>query len=718
MGKEQVIRFGTFGPRGSGKTVSLAAMRILDGNEELELEITDKATIEYLRPLVELLERGEFPPATVAQAPDQLRWLAHVGVRRFVLECIDFAGELTDPVWNAGPEVFKQRVRDWFGRCDAVLLYVDSADSNSRYQDAIDWLLEELDSQSTAHGSRRRVVAVVMTKGDKITSSPADLRDPARVDQVLANHRVYQRVKRQLERKVDTTLYRLFLCSSVGWNFDSVPDKRNRRVEPANLVEALHWAVLEASKVVAATHEQVMLVAERRLRDIMSARRLGLPNYKRLIAELDLLDTTYQLHEGPLAAQVAKARAELVESQRRQRVAVRVMAVASLLTVLAAAWWVVRRGQTGVYEEFARIVREIPGDDNVEKRLDYFNSRIAGRRLDWLWGLRGHRRIANAQAEEDRRVLARVRAEDALALLLKEDEPLAAAQQHPRRHQRAVDYLTEHGEALPGARLPEVRRVLEETRPAWERDRKAWKEAIDALIQSPRDYGVKASRLTAYADRPDALSAKEAKEAVKLLTTQETADQQDYEAIRESLAKADSSDGVARLDDMVQAYLGKTRHAGTMSSAVQVAREGLNKLKQPRTVHVRVKSITITPNFLERTWTGYPKPSVTIVVGRSVHKTGVVTTQPGSDGAFRGTIDQTIGPFPAEWGKKQEMKVTVEIHRTFFSNETESKTIKDERSLLFHYNSPVTVYRTGGIATIELECGAVKLPALPAYGGP
>src|SRR6266851_944234 len=95
-----VLRIGTFGPRGVGKTVSLSAAALCRGGAGLDLAMLDKATIAYFRPLVEGLQRGEFPPATVPEMPKLVRWQAEFGGREFDLQAADFAGELTDPIWD------------------------------------------------------------------------------------------------------------------------------------------------------------------------------------------------------------------------------------------------------------------------------------------------------------------------------------------------------------------------------------------------------------------------------------------------------------------------------------------------------------------------------------------------------------------------------------------------------------------------------------------
>jgi hypothetical protein len=387
MSHTTVLRFGTFGPRGAGKTVSLAALYHRRAGDGIELEVLHQPTIEYLRPLSDGLGQGRFPPPTVPQTPDQLEWLASIGDEQYTLQCIDFAGELTDPIWKSGPAEFSSRVRQWFGQCNAILIFVDSTSSDPLYQDAIDRLLSELERQETWHGSRVRAVAVVLTKADRLPGSASHhLQDPTRVEQLLAHHDIYRRLKKQLTRKQNTVLYEVFLSSAVGWEFENLEDKRQVRVKPCNLFEALRWALVEARRIVARTHEEKLTEAEQQFEDWCARQRVGLPHYGRMVQELDALADRYNMLQGPLAVRVGAKRQELVRKMRNQRIALRVFAGAVLLTALTVAWFLARRGPQAVYDAYATLVKERPGDDQVRERLAYHDQRIKVRRFDWIRG--------------------------------------------------------------------------------------------------------------------------------------------------------------------------------------------------------------------------------------------------------------------------------------------------------------------------------------------
>ena len=160
------LYFGTFGSRGTGKTVWLSSMNLTEvanipGSEKnLQLNFTDQATVEYLQPLAEFLERGDYPPANPVKMPNQLvcqAVLKENGTKSSrLIRCIDFAGELINTITDAGVQNFKHEVFEWFKSCNGILLFVDCTnDKDVGYRNSVSTLLSELAQTINRHGCDR-----------------------------------------------------------------------------------------------------------------------------------------------------------------------------------------------------------------------------------------------------------------------------------------------------------------------------------------------------------------------------------------------------------------------------------------------------------------------------------------------------------------------------------------------------------------------------------
>src|SRR4051812_39126452 len=100
------LRIGLFGLRGAGKSVALSVAYLAENGDGLEMTVRDEATIRYLRPLAEALQRGEVLSPTETAEPRVLKWEVRLGDAEYELETIDFAGELLDVIGQeGGPEV-------------------------------------------------------------------------------------------------------------------------------------------------------------------------------------------------------------------------------------------------------------------------------------------------------------------------------------------------------------------------------------------------------------------------------------------------------------------------------------------------------------------------------------------------------------------------------------------------------------------------------------
>jgi hypothetical protein len=405
------LRIGLFGLRGAGKTVALSVAYLAENSEGLEVTVRDEDTIRYLRPLAEALQRGEVPPPTMVADPTRLRWSAQLAEARYELETIDFAGELLDMIGQPGDPVAEQmmkqlrtQVRDWFISCDAVILFIDSADHGTpRYRDALIRLLDEMSDRPTIRGSHQRAVVVVFTKGDQVAQSSERLSSPPEIERVLKGHPLYQVIQRRLKQRAEQIQFGVFLSSALGWQFVSIRNPSQRQVMPCNLFAALRWGLERAAQIVHDLHAKLL----EELNEELGERRNGpyswvwaLAHSRSLDTMLEATDRNYQLTKGPYAATFAELRQTVRRARSFQLRGVVACSIGIFLVVLLSSWLLFRKDQATVYDTYDQLVTG-DSDKGVTQRLSYYRTKIEPREWDWFWLLRDRRKSADAQAMKD-----------------------------------------------------------------------------------------------------------------------------------------------------------------------------------------------------------------------------------------------------------------------------------------------------------------------------
>lgn len=713
--RPHVMQWGLFGPRQSGKTVALSVLKLIGQGAGLEIEVVDQKTLAYLRPFTERLARGDFPPATPPKIPDRLEWSIARDAGRVQVRLEDFAGELTDPIWQAGPEEFRQRVLMWTKRCDAVILFIDSIAPDPHYADMIDSLLHTLETVDTRHGSACRVLTALYTKADRFAHvSPEKLRDPLLVAELLGDHPVYQRLEQQLSRRKDWLVYQHFPCSSVGFEFESVPDKARRQIKPCGMFEAVRWTLEETEKVVAEAHAEIVNDTVRQLQKHEEEPRLGLANYGSLIQQLDEEVRKHRLDEGPEERRIATLRQDLLQKRASQRKKGLVCAGIATMLLAGFLWYQGHCNEVESYDAYEAAIVQLPKDEDAVARLALYEQRVAFRKWDYFWGTHDRRKTADQRAEADRRLVAQQEADQAFADLLVRDRKLALESQGPRRFEAIQAYLHKHREFTSDARLEQLTRIQEESRSAWEADSRAWQDASRVQIMCADDYRVCMKRLQNYAGIPSALHAIEATELVKKVAEQEEADKQLYEALRSLPGK--SRGELEELEATAQRYLRLNQTGVAMKSVVESYLAELDRLKGPRDIMLTLSEIEIPENFPDRTWTGNPKIQVTVTIGRKSFSTPVRETISSGSG-FSYTSRQSIGPFRVSYREEESMSVRITVHRTFFTNESAVAELDGNTNVVKHLNRRWNVQRNGTTATMTLSCSDVLPPALKVpYG--
>jgi hypothetical protein len=313
-------------------------------------------------------------------------------------------------------------------------------------------------------------------------------------------------------------------------------------------------------------------------------------------------------------------------------------------------------------------------------------------------------------------VLTRVEADEAFRELVGQDHTLAGAGQHPKRHQQMLEYLARHREATPAERLKQIDKLLEETRGPHEDDLAAWKQARGMALDKPEDYERKVEQIRAYIGRADALNKEEGGQLIETLLQQAQIDTAAYEQLGQLSKGAKSSAQILELEARAQAYLNTGDHGKTRRGAVESYVKELARFKQqPRQVRINVKSIRIPEAFLNRTWTGNPVTSVTVKVDGTSFTANKVNTR--NVGDFLGDVEQTLGPYPVTWGRKQTLEVKMEVHRVWFANETASVMLSDDVYVLNHANGTVQLkagYFSSTAVGVTLECAEATAPSLPS----
>lgn len=241
------LKIGGFAPRGQGKTVTVGAWHAKRTGDGLKLKTSDEPTVTYLRPIAEKLDKGMFPDFTMLGKMDVLKWEATLNGRSCLFDYIDFAGELTDILGKVETRKFRNDVSNWMATCDALLIFIDSTlHDDVQYLDALDKLFAEIKNNRTKHGSKRRVVAVVITKADELPgATPTNIQNPNNIASLVSHNRIFQRVKEALADLKDHVQSKEFLTSAVGWEF-----KNKKKFEPCNLFAPLKWVLEQGQDVV------------------------------------------------------------------------------------------------------------------------------------------------------------------------------------------------------------------------------------------------------------------------------------------------------------------------------------------------------------------------------------------------------------------------------------------------------------------------------------
>jgi hypothetical protein len=142
----------------------------------------------------------------------------------------------------------------------------------------------------------------------------------------------------------------------------------------------------------------------------------------------------------------------------------------------------------------------------------------------------------------------------------------------------------------------------------------------------------------------------------------------------------------------------------------------LEAFKQPRTVHITVRGVSIPSGdgFLRVEWTGPPKPEVLLEIG---DKSWRNTTPPETvkDGKrYRGSINVNYGPFTVVWGQRQTLKLKLTVKRNLLAEEVATTELSDDVYVLNHANGRATIATGAGPIELDLECPAAHPPRLPA----
>jgi hypothetical protein len=719
------LQIGFFGLRNAGKTVGATVLYLTESGDGLDVTVGDEDTVRYLRPLAEALERGDVPSPTMG-APTHLKWQVSIGDARHDLETTDFPGELLETIGQEGDPVteealakFRRQVRDWFARCDAILLFIDSTQSGTvRYRDALVRILEEMSRRPTLRGNKARAVGVVFTKGDRVADSPQHLDDEAAVKELLARHPLYEVVQRRLREFPTDLKTQVFLSSALGWNFLTVPEKekQRRKVEPCNWFAAVRWAVEQAAALVEETHKEVLDELEQEVKKGWEQRAALLTSYPRFLRWLDDADRQFRLSTGPCAGRLAALRGRLVRQRRNQK-RLRIVAGAfAVLFLLGVGYRFARQAQLGGYDSYERLTAERPGEPGVRERLAYYDEKISPRGHDWFWLTSDRRRAADARAESDRGLLARVVAEEAYFDWSAADERLDREGRQPHRHAAATAYLQKHGTSARPERAAAVARVADQTRPAYEADQDAWQKLASRPAARPEEYEEKYRDLLRYAGRPDALQAETARALAE--TTRLGWDEVEYRELRELGQKCTTPDTFARLESAATDYLRPNRHTRTMANPVEGLAREVRKMRQGKDYWVLVEQVHIPDGSdLHAKFFGFPNCSVKIALGgQSFETKPVKPPKKDSDGGFTVAVNQRLGPYHAAWGP-ETATVTVVTNRGFFPNNVASESLKHDELVLSRFNGrPVEVTcRLGKTVTVSTDCPDARPPALPAF---
>ncbi len=719
------LRLGVFGLKSTGKTVAYSVLYREEEGNDLTLTVRDTASVAYLQPHAEILDRGDVPSATTG-APTQLRWRAVIGDARYELETTDFAGELLEvigsteggdeAVLQAAMNQYKAQVRDWFRQCDAILLFIDCTNSGTvRYRDALVQLLDELAQRPTARGSVRRAIAVVFTKADAVLRDRTDLDNPAVANGLLERHPMYQVVQRRLREYRENVRSRFFLMSALGWNFMTQPNPSRRRVEPGNLFEAFRWAIEQGVAMVEQTHQQMLNDLEQETGKGATERAWLLTDYKELFKRLDLADEQSGLSSGPSAIRFTRLRSRLETGRRNQRWSVAALCLMVALCLLGLMYHLGRQSLVSIYDGYDQVAETHPGESGVRTRLAYYDEQIGSRSRQWFWALHDRKRMADTRAEEDRRLLPVIESEEAFDIWAGEDENRRKSGQHPHRHVAAKAYLDKHWEHARPARVDAVRRVIIDTQLAFDTDAAGWQQAYHLSAETPSECASKVQQLRDYAARTTALRVEEARTLITQVLL--NWDKIEYTELQRLSPESTDPSGYDHLESLAHNYLRPNRHSCSMANASNHLLQQIREMRGGKSYSVMVNEVHIPEGSdLHAEFWGYPNCSVILTIAGTSHETKKVKpASKNADGGFTIKFNQTLGPYYVSWGSGTGA-VTVITNRSVAANNVAQGSISHPQFILYEFNKPVRINcKAGRTITVSTACGAARLSPLPSF---
>lgn len=712
------LRFGLFGLRGAGKTIALSVGYLAENCEGLEVTVRDDDTIRYLRPIAEILQRGEVPPPTMVADPTTLKWHVRFGEVRYELETIDFAGELLDVIGQDGDPVAEQmmkqlrtQVRDWFISCDAIVLFIDSTDHGTpRYRDAFIRLLDEMSKRPTIRGTHQRAVVVVFTKGDQVARRPEQLLSPGETQRILEGHPLYQVVQRRLEQHAEQLQFGIFLTSALGWQFISTRNQSERQVKPCNLFAALRWGLEQAAQIVKSTHALVM----DELHQELIERREGphswiwaLADSRPLNTMLDATDRHYQLSKGPYAEQFASLRQVIQHARSKQLRGITVGLIGVFLAFLLGCWGYLRQDQVAVYDAYETLGKE-EGEPGAKKRLSYYDANIGIRKWDWFWALQSRREKTDANAGKD-----------AFILWVAEDKELTDLGRNPHRYLAAETYLLTRGSYTAKADAAIVQRVLKDTKAEYDDERKKWNAISDLPTRTSKQCEDKSRQLQNYLHRVDALWLEETR-TLRQVTLQEW-DRHEYANLTTMTNNRDVEKYFSNLEKAASNYLHEKRHTQFMKGPIDAMLRQIQAINGIKEYSVVVQRVNIPKDSdLDGDWRGNPNCSVTVTVGSESRQTKkVMAKERDPNGTFSIAFNEKLDPFRLTGGEYTTATVTVTTHRTLFPNNVATCTVTEQTLPLVKLHGPVQVpCKAKKTVTVVFKCDDACLNSLPPFKVP
>jgi hypothetical protein len=647
------LRLGFHGVPNAGKTALhtiLYRLRAFKGGR-LSFD-DDEPTKQYLTACMNDLREHRTVRANAMAKPDRLRWrliLANKDV--WEVEAMDFAGALVEAGSDAASQFLSQEVLTFLAECDALFLLLDCVDPDFRQMDALDLLLTHLGRRRTAHGSKRRPIALVWTKIDKL--GPID-PDPEvnlqKIRQRIGQHHVFETIQNILEQENEEEhLFKQFPVSTFGWTAHDGLAPPLDQIRPYGIFEPLVWAATASAGVIEENQEEGLNQARRQIQEIRKRRwPFQAPDFVAMEKVYHDLLPASEIDHPHLAAAVKADLAAIHRERSRRRLKKNAVKVCLLAAALFAGWFALHTQACNRFDQVMQFRSEHRDDKDLAQRRER-TERLLGSVWSWsfLMGQERQERLKQGLAEDVEI--------DYWLRERKEREAIEVAAKTMKQDGKATDlyarcgtFAEQFGRSKHRSRIEELR---EQARQLWRDD--TWARATSAEAQSPSDYARIRDLYKACLKVPSNEKARDAEEAVGRI--ERNWDSAAYSPLQQAMQSPRSWADLTKAEQLIGPYLKGERGVKKMQEQVKTLEKWFSELRSGRIQMDIDLELEIPWRSTMVVWVGEDRITLTAsMAGRTI---STVFNRSNRGFGQDSVTSVAVGKLPIAWGQN-----TVSFH--------------------------------------------------------